>query len=141
MISLIGSVFCPFFFFFSEISFSSNSVWGRGDSRRVLLLFSRCSFCAVPDYLCFYILPSLPPFNRFGACRAEICRDHITGDSLNYAFVEFEAVESCEEVSETHPGRAKGCLDKIRRGTEPEGVISRMSSSTACNVYLYLHRV
>lgn len=35
---------------------------------------------------------------RFGTCRAEICRDHVTGDSLNYAFVEFEAVESCEEV-------------------------------------------
>ncbi|CAN0404598.1 unnamed protein product, partial [Ectocarpus sp. 12 AP-2014] len=34
----------------------------------------------------------------FGTCRAEICRDHITGDSLNYAFVEFEAIESCEEV-------------------------------------------
>lgn len=36
---------------------------------------------------------------RFGTCRAEICRDHVTGDSLNYAFVEFEAIESCEEVS------------------------------------------
>lgn len=35
---------------------------------------------------------------RFGTCRAEICRDHVTGDSLNYAFVEFEAIESCEEV-------------------------------------------
>ncbi|CAM9674159.1 unnamed protein product [Ectocarpus sp. 12 AP-2014] len=34
----------------------------------------------------------------FGTCRAEICRDHITGDSLNYAFVEFEAIESCEEA-------------------------------------------
>ncbi|CAM9607883.1 unnamed protein product, partial [Scytosiphon promiscuus] len=37
-------------------------------------------------------------FTRFGTCRAEICRDHITGDSLNYAFVEFEAIESCEEA-------------------------------------------
>lgn len=35
---------------------------------------------------------------RFGVCQAEICRDHVTGDSLNYAFVEFDAVESCEEV-------------------------------------------
>ena len=35
---------------------------------------------------------------RFGTCRAEICRDHVTGDSLNYAFVEYEAIESCEEV-------------------------------------------
>ena len=41
----------------------------------------------------------LPAPNRFGTCRAEICRDHVTGDSLNYAFVEFEAIESCEEVS------------------------------------------
>eukprot|EP00752_Nemacystus_decipiens_P017887 g16036.t1 len=37
-------------------------------------------------------------FTRFGTCRAEICRDHVTGDSLNYAFVEFEAIESCEEA-------------------------------------------
>ncbi|CAN0002845.1 unnamed protein product [Pylaiella littoralis] len=36
--------------------------------------------------------------SRFGTCRAEICRDHVTGDSLNYAFVEFEAIESCEEA-------------------------------------------
>ncbi|CAN0433827.1 unnamed protein product [Discosporangium mesarthrocarpum] len=39
-------------------------------------------------------------FSRFGACQAEIIRDHITGDSLNYAFVEFDTVEACEEVSQ-----------------------------------------
>ncbi|KAG5190088.1 hypothetical protein JKP88DRAFT_176062 [Tribonema minus] len=37
-------------------------------------------------------------FTRFGPCKAEIVRDHITGDSLNYAFVEFETVEACEEA-------------------------------------------
>ncbi|CAM9859520.1 unnamed protein product [Ascophyllum nodosum] len=37
-------------------------------------------------------------FTRFGNCRAEIIRDHITGESLNYSFVEFDAVESCEEA-------------------------------------------
>eukprot|EP00624_Nannochloropsis_granulata_P001981 evm.model.NODE_1941_length_7655_cov_17.332071.2 len=38
-------------------------------------------------------------FSRFGpGVKAEICRDAITGDSLNYAFVEFDDVESCEEA-------------------------------------------
>ncbi|CAN0549059.1 unnamed protein product, partial [Ectocarpus sp. 8 AP-2014] len=36
-------------------------------------------------------------YTKLIRCRP-ICRDHITGDSLNYAFVEFEAIESCEEV-------------------------------------------
>lgn len=38
-------------------------------------------------------------FSRFGTgVKAEICRDPVTGDSLNYAFVEFDDVESCEEA-------------------------------------------
>lgn len=38
-------------------------------------------------------------FSRFGTgVKAEICRDAVTGDSLNYAFVEFDDVESCEEA-------------------------------------------
>ena len=31
-------------------------------------------------------------FSRFGNAKAEIVRDPITGDSLNYAFVEFDDV-------------------------------------------------
>lgn len=37
-------------------------------------------------------------FSRFGNVKAEIIRDPVTGDSLNYAFVEFDDVESCEEA-------------------------------------------
>jgi len=38
-------------------------------------------------------------FSRFGTgVKAEICRDAVTGDSLNYAFVEFDDVESCNEA-------------------------------------------
>ena len=37
-------------------------------------------------------------FSRFGNVKAEIIRDPITGDSLNYAFVEFDDTESCEEA-------------------------------------------
>jgi len=33
-------------------------------------------------------------FSKFGKCKAEIIRDPITGDSLNYAFVEFDSVGS-----------------------------------------------
>lgn len=31
-------------------------------------------------------------FSKFGKCKAEIIRDPVTGDSLNYAFVEFDNV-------------------------------------------------
>jgi len=38
-------------------------------------------------------------FSRFGKVNdCEIIRDHQTGDSLNYAFVEFENVEDCEQA-------------------------------------------
>ena len=33
-------------------------------------------------------------FSRFGNAKAEIVRDAITGDSLNYAFVEFDDVSA-----------------------------------------------
>lgn len=33
-------------------------------------------------------------FSRFGNARAEIVRDPTTGDSLNYAFVEFDDVRA-----------------------------------------------
>lgn len=33
-------------------------------------------------------------FSQFGKVKAEIIRDPITGDSLNYAFVEFDSVSS-----------------------------------------------
>jgi peptidyl-prolyl cis-trans isomerase-like 4 len=37
-------------------------------------------------------------FSRFGPCRADITKDHITGDSLNYGFIEFDEVAACEEA-------------------------------------------
>jgi peptidyl-prolyl cis-trans isomerase-like 4 len=38
-------------------------------------------------------------FSRFGVVKkAEVIRDHKTGDSLNYAFIEFEQREACEQV-------------------------------------------
>lgn len=64
---------------------------GSGDACRAIFVASTPTSWLYFDKL-------LTPLNRFGACRAEIIRDHITGEGLNYAFVEFEAVESCEEV-------------------------------------------
>ena len=38
-------------------------------------------------------------FSRFGkVVECEIIRDPITGDSLNYSFITFEEVQSCEEA-------------------------------------------
>jgi len=38
-------------------------------------------------------------FSRFGpVVECEIIRDAVTGDSLNYAFVEFREQASCEEA-------------------------------------------
>lgn len=37
-------------------------------------------------------------FSRFGKCSAEVIRDHETGDSLCYAFVEFESKDHCEKA-------------------------------------------
>lgn len=37
-------------------------------------------------------------FSRFGKCSAEVIRDHDTGDSLCYAFVEFESKDHCEKA-------------------------------------------
>jgi hypothetical protein len=33
-------------------------------------------------------------FSKFGKCKCEIIRDHETGDSLNFAFIEFDDVRS-----------------------------------------------
>jgi peptidyl-prolyl cis-trans isomerase-like 4 len=42
-------------------------------------------------------------FSRFGVVKkAEVIRDHKTGDSLNYAFIEFEQREACEQVLQQH---------------------------------------
>lgn len=37
-------------------------------------------------------------FSRFGKCSAEVIRDHETGESLCYAFVEFESKSQCEKA-------------------------------------------
>lgn len=37
-------------------------------------------------------------FSRFGKCSAEVIRDHETGDSLCYAFIEFESKGHCEKA-------------------------------------------
>jgi peptidyl-prolyl cis-trans isomerase-like 4 len=38
-------------------------------------------------------------FSRFGKIvECEIIRDYVTGDSLNYAFIEFKDKSSCEEA-------------------------------------------
>lgn len=39
-------------------------------------------------------------FGRFGACTSNIIRDRKTGDSLNYAFIEFETQEAAEVAYE-----------------------------------------
>ena len=39
-------------------------------------------------------------FGRFGACTSNIIRDRKTGDSLNYAFIEFETQEAAEAAYE-----------------------------------------
>jgi len=39
-------------------------------------------------------------FGRFGPCSSEIIRDRKTGDSLNYAFIEFETQEAAEAAYE-----------------------------------------
>ena len=39
-------------------------------------------------------------FGRFGACSSNIIRDRKTGDSLNYAFIEFDTQESAEQAYE-----------------------------------------
>ena len=36
-------------------------------------------------------------FGRFGACSSNIIRDRKTGDSLNYAFIEFDTQVSIQE--------------------------------------------
>ena len=43
-------------------------------------------------------------FSRFGAVhKCEVIRDFKTGDSLNYAFVEFDEVEACAQATYTPP--------------------------------------
>ena len=37
-------------------------------------------------------------FSRFGECKCDIIRDYKTGDSLNYAFVEFEQIDSATQA-------------------------------------------
>jgi peptidyl-prolyl cis-trans isomerase-like 4 len=39
-------------------------------------------------------------FGRFGPCTSEIIRDRKTGDSLNYAFIEFDTQEAAEAAYE-----------------------------------------
>ena len=37
-------------------------------------------------------------FSRFGECKCDIIRDYKTGDSLNYAFIEFEQIDSATQA-------------------------------------------
>ncbi len=50
-------------------------------------------------------------FSRFGVVKkAEVIRDHKTGDSLNYAFIEFEQREACEQVRQPHDANSEAML-------------------------------
>ena len=50
-------------------------------------------------------------FSKFGKVKAEIIRDTVTGDSLNYAFVEFDNVRRRGQRSSGKGGPVTGSRD------------------------------
>jgi peptidyl-prolyl cis-trans isomerase-like 4 len=59
-------------------------------------------------------------FSRFGKILScEVVRDRKSGDSLQYAFIEFDVKESAEQVSHPSPSRERSEKRGSRWGTEP----------------------
>jgi RNA recognition motif-containing protein len=70
-------------------------------------------------------------FSRFGTIKeCAVVRDYKTGDSLNYAFIEFEDVASCTQVRQ--PPRMSSVTPAAAPGSWPAPAPSTLWSVVVC---------